>query len=258
MASAYWRQVIDSFSTWLHSDTAYECCYCDIQFQNDSLLFQHVEQVHKVRRDTYQMDNQHFAVRTEVLACQICSQFVLNVTGHLRKSRQMDPELYFMRFVFMPVTYQPWESIDELVNHNPSVEKVARLTEYHDMPEDKYIEADLYFVTIGEMSESEIKYQGKPHKIKLPEQVSPRNPQHSCTICQKSFQSNRHLERHVRSHTGEKPFACDLCGKAFSVKSNAKVHRRQHTGERPFKCQSCGKAFMYQSSLSQHKKKGCM
>ena len=44
--------------------------------------------------------------------------------------------------------------------------------------------------------------------------------------CKKHFISPAHLERHIRSHTGEKPFCCDICKRRFSQNSNMMKHRR--------------------------------
>ena len=43
-----------------------------------------------------------------------------------------------------------------------------------------------------------------------------------CPICFSTFRSN--LRRHIRSHTGFKPFRCFLCDFASAQKGNLKLH----------------------------------
>ena len=45
-----------------------------------------------------------------------------------------------------------------------------------------------------------------------------------CAYCHKIFQSRAHLKRHVRVHTGEKPFKCPCCGMEFRNKHHVKNH----------------------------------
>ncbi|XP_035709303.1 uncharacterized serine-rich protein C215.13 isoform X2 [Folsomia candida] len=54
---------------------------------------------------------------------------------------------------------------------------------------------------------------------------------HYCTICSKGFKDKYSVNVHVRTHTGEKPFACALCGKAFRQKAHLAKHHQTHAAK---------------------------
>lgn len=43
-----------------------------------------------------------------------------------------------------------------------------------------------------------------------------QSTQWRCEACNASFQRPEHYQRHIRTHTKEKPFACVECGQQFS------------------------------------------
>ncbi|XP_041366734.1 uncharacterized protein LOC121381478 [Gigantopelta aegis] len=73
-----------------------------------------------------------------------------------------------------------------------------------------------------------------------------------CHLCGKAYGDRGSLNAHNASHEGAKPFVCDLCGRQYTHKGSFKSHMRTHTGDKPFQCDHCGTQFSFRSSLLCH------
>uniref|UniRef100_A0A3Q0QPB2 C2H2-type domain-containing protein n=1 Tax=Amphilophus citrinellus TaxID=61819 RepID=A0A3Q0QPB2_AMPCI len=102
---------------------------------------------------------------------------------------------------------------------------------------------------------------GRPQSpVGLPEgrsEVKRRSQSNSTyvRVCQKTFQYQRMLNRHIKCHNETKRHLCSFCGKGFNDTFDLKRHVRTHTGVRPYKCNFCDKAFTQRCSLESHMKK---
>ncbi|KAL7297779.1 hypothetical protein TKK_0008813 [Trichogramma kaykai] len=94
------------------------------------------------------------------------------------------------------------------------------------------------------------KYPNRPSKTPVHERP------YACPVnnCDRRFSRSDELTRHIRIHTGQKPFQCRICMRSFSRSDHLTTHVRTHTGEKPFCCDLCGRKFARSDEKKRHTK----
>ncbi|KAJ8387458.1 hypothetical protein AAFF_G00156960 [Aldrovandia affinis] len=159
-------------------------------------------------------------------------------------------DVYIPVSMFPPLYTEEASPAESFPNFSPHHERQEQ--EQEQSPEDQkrdnestYVRSKIK-VTTGELP-------GDTSASPVP--AAPGSPEFMCQVCQKTFQFQRMLNRHLKCHNDTKRHPCNFCGKGFNDTFDLKRHVRTHTGVRPYKCSLCDKAFTQRCSLESHMKK---
>ncbi|XP_063702312.1 zinc finger protein 236-like [Culicoides brevitarsis] len=158
---------------------------------------------------------------------------------------------------FLP---QPIEVLTENVTHEvPQQPKV--FTNLTQLAENAEIHVEGTNLTVCQKEivseprlEPVITIKNVENEAKLDEKKRPR-ANYTCQYCSKSFRRPTDLQRHVRTHTNEKPYKCTECEKAFALKATLLFHLKTHQTDREkVSCLICDKKFTSTVALNVHKR----
>ncbi|MBU2560175.1 TniQ family protein [archaeon] len=104
--------------------------------------------------------------------------------------------------------------------------------------------------------------EGFAHKTYFKEHLNIHKDKrpNKCPECGDGFNFKTYLNAHIRKkHLKEMMYECPdpECGREFAWRSALVRHVRVHSGERPYKCPKCGDKFRYKYSLDKHVNDRC-
>lgn len=76
---------------------------------------------------------------------------------------------------------------------------------------------------------------------------------YKCPHCDYWCREHNNLKRHIQLHFSQRDFVCELCGAAFHVKKTLETHTLyKHSEERNFACSECTLTFKTPNALNRH------
>lgn len=83
--------------------------------------------------------------------------------------------------------------------------------------------------------------------------TDPRIPRFKCSDCARVYLNRLDYEKHIVTHTKNRPFACYTCDKRFAFKQGLERHQTIHDNEaQPHPCQYCDMRFPSAARLQRH------
>ncbi|KAI5636826.1 zinc-finger double domain-containing protein [Phthorimaea operculella] len=205
-----------------------ECDYCGKQFAHKRTVATHIERCHTPQICTicntsyssyshkkHHMNLKHRIERTEAAYCVQCDI-------------QFDNVALLKRHVYHNVRHK----------HEWKRDHAKKAKEQHKCPECPNVYAQ--------------KHTMKGHY----NLVHAKNITFYCNYCNKPFPTKNNYKNHMRAkHEGyelPKNKFCHICGRGFSTNRILVNHIRTHTGERPFACPHCASSFAQKAALRSH------
>ncbi|XP_065365734.1 zinc finger protein 157-like isoform X1 [Calliphora vicina] len=261
----------------LDDTTTYQCFRCSKTFENISLLECHAKTCERMydepqlHDDNLVMENRNIIEIIKVeggtsdisVNCNICRKKLLkkNLNKHLELHKRKEEENkvvddtkpYLCSFCPREFKNSKYLHQHEKVHHAESSDIVYVCTDCERQYASQYL-LDVHRKQAHKERDNVCNICGNAFKLR--NQLVNHMKLHlekniPCPHCDKKYARPFDLNVHLRSHTGEQPYACHLCEKRFAIKVRLTYHLQKHYGIKHY-CKECGAEFNSKQKLKAH------
>ncbi|XP_073832082.1 uncharacterized protein isoform X2 [Musca autumnalis] len=226
------------------SDLAFQCESCSHLYKTIDELHDHQDQCNlsateeqEINIDDDQCEESMLESIDMIVHCEVCNRKVLkrnikrHMLGHERKDKKSKEDSNTLLCAYCPREFKTTKSLNQ-----------------HER------------IHIDESSDTAFTCDdcGRQYKSKIlldtHRKQAHKERDNVCTICGNAFKLKNQLVNHMKLHL-EKNIPCPHCDKKYARQFDLNVHLRSHTGEMPYACHLCDKRFAIKVRLTYHLQK---
>ncbi|XP_048480216.1 gastrula zinc finger protein XlCGF26.1 [Plutella xylostella] len=232
----------------------YKCLKCGLCFHNTKLFYKHYKELHSKficdycgkARYTRRSIQRHILHNHGPTDCKLCRR-------RFKSSKTLEAHNRDLHRVPQPELSYCVEC-DKQFRHPRAFKRHLQASSAHrDACADRLNRSGRF-----PCPDCDKQYARKTYMMNHYRHVHLKQSRHYCRPCDKYFLNRTRYIDHTRfSHEGLKPAKnklCTMCGRGFSTNRILEKHMRTHTGERPFPCPHCDAKFTQKESMQSHVK----
>ena len=171
--------------------------------------------------------------KTRKFKCPECDRYCNGKKARNRHMRERHPTKWekYRPHMAINISAAKLQAMDEIVKDTESglyscvvCNKVFHPTARHLYGKCQNLEADI-------VAHVEAVHYGMDKAKRIRREANRVDLELPCTICGKIFKRKSHLDRHMKSHSDERPFSCDICGVKFKHSKDIVRHKLENHGD---------------------------